>query len=162
MINLFAACRHRNYAKCSRLYLQEMLSLSDTNPWLNKQFEDAYHAVRQTNRFWAGFWSDLIIEQTLMWSIKCTGGITRGRDFKDSLKNLWIMSISYSAAVQKTSWTSSERLMYVKFTSCAYWDMIKLSLSIDQNIDMEMKSVIATMVIVNNFSTGSKLEIHLI
>ena len=40
--------------------------------------------------------------------------------------------------------------------------MIKLSLSIDQNIDMEMKSVIATMVIVNNFSTGSKLEIHLI
>ena len=43
-----------NYAKCSRLYLQEMLSLSDTNPWLNKQFEDGYYAVRRSHRFWAG------------------------------------------------------------------------------------------------------------
>ena len=32
MINFFEASGHRNYAKCSRLYLQEMLSLSDTNP----------------------------------------------------------------------------------------------------------------------------------
>ena len=40
--NLFAASGHRNYAKYSRLYLQEMLSLPDTNPWPNKQFEDGY------------------------------------------------------------------------------------------------------------------------
>ena len=30
----------KQYAKCSRLYLQEMLSLPDANTWLNKQFED--------------------------------------------------------------------------------------------------------------------------
>ena len=30
----------KQYAKCSRLYLHEMLSLSDANTWLNKQFED--------------------------------------------------------------------------------------------------------------------------
>ena len=42
MINLFAASGHRNYAKRSRLYLEEMLSLSYTNQWLNKQFEDGF------------------------------------------------------------------------------------------------------------------------
>ena len=51
MINLFAASGHIYYAKSSRLYLQKMLSLSDTNPWLIKQFEDGYHAIRLSNRF---------------------------------------------------------------------------------------------------------------
>ena len=99
IINLFADSGH---AKCSRLYLKEMLSLSDTNPWLNKQFEDGYHAVRRSNRFWAGLWSDLIIEKTLMQSIKCTGGLTRGRGFEENVRNLCVMSISYSAAVHES------------------------------------------------------------
>ena len=85
MINLFAASGHRNHGKWCRLYLQETLSLSDSNPWLNKQFEDGYHAVRYSNRFWTGIWSDLIIEQTLMQSIKCTCGSTRGGGFEEKL-----------------------------------------------------------------------------
>ena len=40
MISLLAVSGHKKYAKCSRLYLQEMLSLSDAKTWLNKQFED--------------------------------------------------------------------------------------------------------------------------
>ena len=102
MISLFAASGHRNYAKCSRLYFQEMLSVSDANPWLNKEFEDGYHAVRHSNRFWAGPWFDRIIEQTLMRSRKCTGGLTRGRGFEENVRNLWVMSISYSAAVHES------------------------------------------------------------
>ena len=35
----------RNYAKCSRLRVQEMISLSETNPWLHQHFEDDHHAV---------------------------------------------------------------------------------------------------------------------
>ena len=85
MINLFAASGHRNHGKWSRLYLQETLSLSDTNPWLNKQFEYGYHAVRYSNRFWRGIWSNLIIEQTLMHSIKYTRGSTRERGFEEKL-----------------------------------------------------------------------------
>ena len=42
MINLFASSGHINYAKCSRFYLQEMLSLSKRNPRVNEQFEDGY------------------------------------------------------------------------------------------------------------------------
>ena len=85
MINLFAASGHRNHGKWSRLYLQETLSLSDTNPWLNKQFEYGYHAVPYSNRSWRGIWSNLIIEQTLMHSIKYTRGSTRGRGFEENL-----------------------------------------------------------------------------
>ena len=40
MTSLLAASGHKKDAKCSRLYLQEMLSLSDAKTWLNKQFED--------------------------------------------------------------------------------------------------------------------------
>ena len=43
--NLFAASGHRNYAKCSRLPLQEIHILSETNTWLNRQLEDGYRAV---------------------------------------------------------------------------------------------------------------------
>ena len=43
--NLFAASGHRNSAKCSRLPLQEIHMLSETNTWLNRQFGDGYHAV---------------------------------------------------------------------------------------------------------------------
>ena len=85
MINLFAASGHRNHGKWSRLYLQETLSLSDTNPWLNKQFEYGYHAVPYSNRSWRGIWSNLIIEQTLIHSIKYTRGSTRGRGFEEKL-----------------------------------------------------------------------------
>ena len=123
MMNLFAASGHINYAKCSRLYVQEMLSQLDTNPWLLQQFQNGRHAVRRSERFWSGLWSDLVIEQTLMRSIKCTGGLTRGRGFGENVRNLWVMSINHSAAVHEA--------------------MIKLSDvnvgSRDQNIDMGTK-----------------------
>ena len=145
--NLFAASGHRNYAKCSRLYLQEMRSLSDTNPWPNKQFEDGYHAVRCSNRFWAGLWSDFIIEQTLMQSIKCTGGLTRGRSFEENFRNLCVVSISYGTAVHESIWSNFWVLVLVQG--------IKILI-------LEWKGTIVTVIIANNFSAGSKLEIHLI
>ena len=72
MLNLFAATGHRNYAKCARIYIQEMNHWMKSNEWLRNQFEVGRHAVRRSNRFWAGIWYDLVIEQTLMRSIKCT------------------------------------------------------------------------------------------
>ena len=79
-----------------------LFNLSETNPWLHQQFEDGHHAVRRSGRFWAGLWSDLMIEQTLMRSIKCAGGLTRGRGFGENVRNLWVMSISHSAAVHES------------------------------------------------------------
>ena len=52
--------------------------------------------------------------------------------------------------------------MSIRYSAALRESMITLSGSMDQNIDMGMKSATVTMIIVNNFSTGSKLEIHLI
>ena len=101
MINLFAATGHGNYAKSTQIYVQEMLSLSQTNPWLHQKFQEGQHAVRRSERYWAGLWTDMVIEQTLMRSIKSTGGLTRGRGFQENVRHLWVNSISYTAAVHE-------------------------------------------------------------
>ena len=80
MINLFADTGHINYAKSPRLYLQLMYQLPTDHPWLYHCFiEQGFHAVRRSSRYWAGLWTDLIIEQVMMRSIKGRGGLTRGR-----------------------------------------------------------------------------------
>ena len=70
MLNLFAATGHIHYAKCARLYLQQMLALEIQYPWVHAKFQEGYHTVRRSSRYWAGLWTDLIIEQVLMRSIK--------------------------------------------------------------------------------------------
>ena len=60
------------------------------------------HARRRSNRFWARLWSDLIIEQTLMRSIKYTSGLTKGRGFEENVTNLWVINTSCSAAVHES------------------------------------------------------------
>ena len=102
MQNLFAATGHRNYAKCSRIYIQEINDWIASNEWLRKHFKEGRHAMRRSNRFWAGIWSDLVIEQTLMRSIKCAGGLTRGRGFGENVRNLWTMSVGFSATVHES------------------------------------------------------------
>ena len=66
-----------------------------------------------------------------MWSVKCTGGLTRERGLEENVRNIWIMSISYSTVVHES--------------------IIKLSGvnigSRDQDIDMGTKSAIVTMII---------------
>ena len=75
MTNLFAATRHIHYAKSRRLFLQEMLQLKT---WVYKSFTNhGLPTVRRRDRFWAGLWINLIIEQ-VMRSLKSRGGLTHG------------------------------------------------------------------------------------
>ena len=91
MLNLFAATGHRKYAKCARLYVQMMIDLPDTFPWLYTQFMDhGFHSVRRTDRCWAGLSTDLAIEQILMRSLKSCGGLTHGRGFTETVRLSWI------------------------------------------------------------------------
>ena len=78
MLNLFAATGHSNYAKCARLYLQMMLRLHIDHPWLHQQFVSGCHAVRRSDRSWAGLSTDLAIEQVMMRAVKSNGGLTHG------------------------------------------------------------------------------------
>jgi hypothetical protein len=51
MLNLFAATGHINYAKSSRLYLQQMLELPTNYPRLYNCFVHGNHAVRRSERY---------------------------------------------------------------------------------------------------------------
>ena len=100
MINLFAATGHINYARCLRLQLQLMLDLHKTHPWLHSQFaNDGFHVIRRSERFWAGLWTDLVIEQVLMKSLKSRGGLTRGRGLTESVRALWVNAMHMCATV---------------------------------------------------------------
>ena len=79
MLNLFAAAGHKNYCKCARLYLQLMTELPTTHPWLHEQLSSDRHAVRRSDRHWAGISPDLAIEQLLMRPVHSRGGLTHGR-----------------------------------------------------------------------------------
>ena len=100
MLNLFAATGHINYAKCGRLYLQQMLELETKYPWVHEKFaKDGYHTVRRTDRYWNGLWTDLIIEQVLMRSLKSRGGLTRGRGVTESTRTMWVGTMHRCAQV---------------------------------------------------------------
>ena len=90
MLNLFAATGHIHNAKCALLYLQQMLALEIQYPWVHAKFQEGYHTVRRSSRYWAGLWTDLIIEQVLMRSIKSRGGLTRGSGVHESARTVWI------------------------------------------------------------------------
>ena len=88
MLNLFSATTHFQYAKSARPYLQLMDVLPIDFPWLYNLFQQGYYAIRRSDRFWAGFWTDLVIEQYLMRTAKNRGGLTRGRGMTESVRLL--------------------------------------------------------------------------
>ena len=88
MLNLFAATGHYHYAKCGRMYLQQVLELPSNYPSIHKSFkENGYHTIRRSNRYWARLCSDLVIEQVMMKPIKSRGRLTRGREITESLRH---------------------------------------------------------------------------
>ena len=102
MLNLFAATGHLHYAKSARMYLQQMLDLPFKYPNLHRQFvEHSYFTIRRSDRLWAGLWSDLVIEQVMMRSIKGRGSLTRGRDFSESTRLQWVLTAHECGAINE-------------------------------------------------------------
>ena len=100
MLNLFAATGHIKYAKCSRLYLQNMQELQDTNPVLYRNFMDGEHTVRLTGTSCSGVPTDYAIEVTLNRDTKTPGGLIH-RSFKESTRLLWTTALSNCAQIYK-------------------------------------------------------------
>ena len=71
---IFAAAGHPNYLKSAHLYLQKMHALQKDNPMVYQKFQSGFHVIRRSSQYWAGLGSDLVIEQTLMRSLKSQGG----------------------------------------------------------------------------------------
>ena len=85
MLNLFAASGHGNYAKNARLYLQQMEQV-----------------VSRTGKHWTSVPSDQSIEQSLNCNIKSPSGLTEGRGFTESVRNLWVLSVNQSSRVHNS------------------------------------------------------------
>lgn len=107
MLNLFAATGHVNYAKSARLYLQQMRELPTDHPSVYQYFEQGHHAVRRSSRYWAGLWTDLVIEQVMMRSIKSRGGLTRGRGMTESVRLQWVSSLHKCAGIHDAMTTAT-------------------------------------------------------
>ncbi|GFO08627.1 hypothetical protein PoB_003513200 [Plakobranchus ocellatus] len=69
-----------------------MQTLQEQHPEVFSAFLAGYHVLRQSDRFWAGLSTDIVIEQTLMRSMKSVGGLTRGRGMGDSQQTQWLLS----------------------------------------------------------------------
>ena len=72
----FAAADHYNYLKSAYFYVPEMCQLEARHPDVYNKFTKCSHLICHGNHSWAGLSSDLVTEQTLMWSLKSSGGLT--------------------------------------------------------------------------------------
>ena len=109
---IFAAAGHPNYLKSAYLYLQKMTVLEIEHPDVFQKFMQGYHVIRRSDKFWAGLGCDLVIEQTLMRSLKSTGGLTRGSGMTEHLMMSSPVSSAYNCAMQQfceMRYTSSEQ-----------------------------------------------------
>ena len=84
MLPFFAASGHKLYAKSAYIYVQQMLQLADSHPEVFAFYRSGYHVVRRSDHYWTGLSSDLVIEQTLMRTMKTTGRLTRGRGMAEA------------------------------------------------------------------------------
>ena len=102
---IFAAAGHYNYLKSAYFYVQEMGQLHIKHPDLFRKFEKGFHVIRRSNQLWAGLSSDLVIETTLMRSLKTTGGMTHGGGMSEEQRAIWTMSrpitSEYNIAMQE-------------------------------------------------------------
>ena len=55
--------------------------------------------MRRSDRFWAGLWPDLTIEQVIMRAAKSRGGLTGGRGMTEAVHMSWIYSMHKCAEV---------------------------------------------------------------
>ena len=46
-------------------------------PWLYNLFQQGYYTIRRSEQFWAGLWTDLVIEQSSMRTAKSHGGVNQ-------------------------------------------------------------------------------------
>ena len=66
MLNILAATDYSNYAKCVRMYLQQMEELPEKYPWLHTQFMNELYTVTRSDQNRISILTYLAIKQTLM------------------------------------------------------------------------------------------------
>jgi len=96
-IAIFAAAGHYNYLKSTHFHVQEMCHLDIKHPDVFRKCEKGFYVIRRSSHTWTGLSSDLVMEQTLMKSLKGTGGLTHGGGMSEQQTAVWTMSSPISA-----------------------------------------------------------------
>lgn len=66
-------------------------------------FNAGLFVIRRTERFWAGLSKDLVIEQTLMRTMKTTGGLVHGTGVMGEKQlNKWLLSLPVTATFNES------------------------------------------------------------
>ena len=117
-MNLFAATCHIHYAKSAQLYIQEMRKRPSTHPWLHQKFVEENHTVRRTERQWAVLWTDVMIEQVQIRSLKSRGGLTRGRGMTESVRQQWLYSTQACAEIHDAMTSLDGKHHITTYSAC--------------------------------------------
>jgi len=73
-------------------------------------FNAGLFVIRRTERFWAGFSKDLVIEQTLMRTMKTTGGLVHRRGvMEEKQRNKWLSSLPVTATFNESMQEVTDR-----------------------------------------------------
>ncbi|XP_065901877.1 uncharacterized protein [Dysidea avara] len=109
-----------------------------------------FHAVRRSSRYWAGLWTDLVIEQVMMRSIKSRGVLTRGKGITESVCLQWILSMHKCAGVHEAMTTmtnmktnASEQHIALGRSRCKrdFQDLLKIQECFDQHEPFDLNEV---------------------
>ena len=113
MLNLFAATGYYHFAKCGRMYLQQTLELQLNYPSIYRSFqENGYHTIRRNKRYWVGLWSDLVLEQGMMKSIKRRGGLAMGKWMTERVRHQWVHK-NHACAANHDAMTKITNLLFL-------------------------------------------------
>ena len=107
LLNLFVATGHIHYAKSARLCVHEM-----------RKFVEEYHTVRRSERQRAGLWTDIVIEQVQIRSLKSGGGLTRGRGMIESVRQQWLYSTQACAAIHDAMTSLAGKHHITTYSAC--------------------------------------------
>ena len=87
-----------------------MSKLEENHPWLYSKYIDGYFTVHRSDHPFSRLWSDLVIEQVVMASLKNSrSGLTLGRGLTESVRQQWIHSFYAYAAVHDAMSQLTER-----------------------------------------------------
>ena len=87
----FAASGHNLYQEISAFVSTKNDTSARWHPEVYRHFMADHHVCRRSAGSWAGISPDLTFEQCLMWSVKSTGGLTRGRGMSEIQRLVWVL-----------------------------------------------------------------------
>ena len=100
MLPYLAAGGHGQYAKAARFCLELALRYDNVTKYC---FCHQQHTVCYSTAKWAGIWTYLSIEQTLMRYCKSSGGLSRGRLRSESSQKIWLLNLVHTTKVNQLS-----------------------------------------------------------